>query len=254
MSDPKTSDVPVISACIGKTFDIHLQSMSGSTGYDWYLSGLPEGVALLGETSTPVYPGQGIGPIRKTFTFLGLKEAKGALEFTLVAPWKPTEPADQKTYALTVTKAQQDELETEMGASKFFASNTSIDMPPCIPYGSPNIPVYPLYGYPAKDSGVLSGYSGISVIQSESNCVLKYGVPGGIADAPNCTLKYGFPVNTGQNLEEIFAAGNLNAASEYEIQKADDEANCTVKYGIPGGISTNPENCTLKYGFPVAKK
>ncbi|MCU7923968.1 MAG: protease inhibitor I42 family protein [Candidatus Thiodiazotropha sp. (ex Dulcina madagascariensis)] len=275
MATQERSSLPVVQAAVGESFDIHLQSMQGSTGYGWYLSGLPEGVALLGVTASPVYPGPTVGPTRQTFTFVGLTEIESSLEFHLLAPWKPTEPADHKVFALFIGVEPADELESEMGTGKFVARSAhTVNMPAVIPYGFPDEAslrqegiVFPLYGFPPPGGGPI-----VNVIESAENCVLKYGVPGGVADPSHCTLKYGFPVNLAEEAKDILIAygfppptgggGPVVAAmsqrtpdsgsSGWEMQ-ASDEVNCVVKYGTPGGIATDPADCTVKYGFPVLK-
>jgi hypothetical protein len=271
MSEQEPSDLPVVKAAIGESFDIHLQSMQGSTGYGWYLSGLPEGVVLLGVTTSSIYSQPIVGPTRQTFTFVGLTTIESNLEFRLLAPWKPTEPADRKVFALYIGKEQADELEAEMGSAKFVSRSAyTVNMPAVMPYGFPDEPslrkhgiVFPLYGFPTT-----GGEPKVNVIESIENCVLKYGVPGGISDAEHCTLKYGFPVNLEQEAKDVLIAYGFPptggggpvvttmqsdmSSSEWKMDNA-DESNCVVKYGTPGGIATNSADCTLKYGFPVQK-
>ena len=134
MATQERSNLPAVQAAVGESFDIHLQSMQGSTGYGWYLSGLPEGVALLSATADSIYPGTAVGPTRQTFTFVGLAEVKSSLEFRLLAPWKPTEPADRKAFALFIGAEQTDELESELGTGKFVARSAhTVNMPAVIP-------------------------------------------------------------------------------------------------------------------------
>jgi hypothetical protein len=273
MANSGQPDVPVVQAGVGESFEIHLQSMQASTGYGWFLSGLPEGVALLGSSTAQVHEAPVVGPTRQTFVFTGLTELKATLEFRLLAPWKPTEQADRRVFDLIIGAEQADALEAEMGAGRFVTRAASmVHMRPVPPYGFTDEAsltkggvVFPLYGFPPPGGG-----PHVNVIESAENCVLMYGVPMGIADRGHCTLKYGFPVNLAADADDIVIAygfpppggggpvvavarGDKVATTPWEI-KAVDEAKCVVKYGTPGGIGTDPSKCVLKYGFPVPKQ
>ena len=265
MVSEQNSQLPVVKAAVGESFEIQLQSMQGSTGYGWYLTGLPEGVALLSTTSAPVHPEPMIGPVRQIFVFVGLREIKASLEFQMLAPWKPTEPADRKVYALLIGQVE-DTLEAEMGAGQFVTRTSHmVHMSAVLPYGFPEDAVrhkgvvFPLYGYPPPD-----GRTAVNVIESAENCVLMYGVPQGIADREHCNLKYGFPVNLGEDAKDVviaygFPPGGGGGPVPARMRgvsgqvKEVDASQCVVKYGTPNGIATDPANCGLKYGFPVIK-
>lgn len=245
----KKNDLPVIHAVVGTPFEIYLQSMEGSTGYGWYLAGMPEGLVLLGIKKDPVYPPPAIGPTREVFTFVAIEKNTFTLDFRLLRIWEPTKPADEKEYLVRAEPEPKTagDLEKHLGADKFvpYAAHMT-HAGPITPYGFPHdlgekIPdiVWPLYGYPI-DRNV------VSVVEDASRCILMYGVPWGVVKDPGqCILKYGFPIGSDDELE------NVVLKYGFPNKVVEDKNNCVIKYGTPGGIAKDPKNCTLKYGFPI---
>ncbi|MCP4218497.1 MAG: protease inhibitor I42 family protein [bacterium] len=240
-------ELSAIHAVVGTPFDIYLQSMEGSTGYGWYLAGMPEGLILMGLKKEPVYPPPAIGPIREIFTFMPVKKGEYTLDFSLLRIWEPAKPADHKEYHVVAAEEQETDLEKHMSADKFVPYSAHMaHAGPIQPYGFPfdltaKLPeiIWPLYGYPIDRNAV-------SVVENAEKCVVMYGTPWGIAkDADQCTLKYGFPLGDENDLENIILKYG------FPSKVVEDKKNCVIKYGTPGGIGINEKNCTLKYGFPV---
>lgn len=97
-----------IEAIVGQPVQIILQSMSGSTGYSWFLASLNGGLALSGAYAVPAAgnPGE-IGPTNHVFDFLAIKEGKYTLEFQLIAPWRPGETGDSESYEVQIQKPKK---------------------------------------------------------------------------------------------------------------------------------------------------
>jgi hypothetical protein len=161
-----------ITVQIGKCFDVS-QYAHGGTGYTWLLTGLPKGIALFDVSSGAVgKTGEFVagGPVRQVFTFLGTGVGKGVLSFALLRPWLPGEPADTRTYTVTVVADAEAEMRGAAGQESF---------PPMV-------------------AAVSSGeHKGKTVIESKANCVLKYGI---LPHDSNCNVRYGFPITNLYNV------------------------------------------------------
>ncbi|MBM7408471.1 protease inhibitor I42 family protein [Methanococcus maripaludis] len=102
-----------------------------------------------------------------------------------------------------------------------------------------------------SNQGTQMLYAAPMVLESQENCLLKYGTPWGISkNSEECILKYGVPLFDCENAE------NEDCIVKYgfpvRIEKAsEDSERCVVKYGTPSGIAKNANECNLKYGFPV---
>jgi len=238
---------PVINTTVGKPFDIILMAMSGSTGYGWYVGGMPEGLILFGMKMEPVFPPPTIGPTRYTFTFTAARKGKFTLEFDLLQAWEPTEPSEKLEYSVVVSEKAEVGLESHLGSDRFvsFASHME-HAGPLPPYGFPHghlggieHTIHILYGFPPERM--------VNVIEDAQRCVVLYGTPWGIANnLSHCLLKYGFPI--GLNVDDL-----ETCIVKYGFPKkvVMDEKNCVVKYGTPGGIALDKNNCVMPYGFPV---
>ncbi len=261
--------VPDIHVEIGKSFEIHLYSRGGSTGYLWYLSEMPKGIVLVSTSATPVPPVMPGSQTRQSFTFVATAEVKGPLSFELLRIWQPTESADTRTYAVIVSATDEKSLEARMtaeaGSSRFLQPEIfRCCMPPIMPYGVPPADVksdkfsddcctgpvlYPMYGVPTN----LPGQSfQESVVESTNNCRIKYGVPWGLADADNCAMEYGFPADCAAGKGPVVTIYGFPPGPDAIIE-ADNAANCVVKYGMPKGVGKDDDNCTMKYGMPKPK-
>lgn len=260
----------IIIAQVDHTFDIFLESMVGSTGYGWCLKTIPDGVELISTENIPVRAG--VAPVRQIFTFAALKPLKGGLIiFDLLCLYDlSNESADQATFKIDIhDKDENDKLKEQIGGQKFFrGAGAMVHAKPIPPYGFADPgKVHPLYGFPPS---LLYGYPAPdctrSVINSTTNCILKYGNPFGIAAENDvaCNLKYGYPLlKYGYPPVYKYGFPLCNSSGEtFEVEGVDEkDENCILKYGIPkseksgnpGGIAKNDKECIVKYGFPVKK-
>jgi hypothetical protein len=245
---------------IGTSFDIILESAVGSTGFGWCLKSIPAGVELMAIDHVPIKPILPGSGVRQIFTFVAVNPLKeGVIEFDLLRLTHPhCQIADSATYHIVVhDDDENDALKNEIGGQKFLrGSGAMVHARPIPPYGFADsekaillygFPPSPLYGYPPADCGP-------SVIESKTNCMLKYGNPFGVAiDAAECNLKYGYPLMK-YGYPPIYKYGfPMSNASGEVLTVKEDPKNCIVKYGTPGGVANTPGDCRLKYGFPVQK-
>jgi hypothetical protein len=271
-------EIPVIHTTVGKPFDIYLQSMSGSTGYDWYLSALPAGLVLIDTRKEPMIRGQVIAPMRAIFTFAADKIGKYTLVFKKLRIWEIDIPVEIMEYQVEVGEVG---MERHLGSDKFVDLATHMEhfAGPITPYGFPVadrcVPhgtIHPLYGYPPLHllygfpPDIKYGFPAnlkygfpttkygfpcevANVVEDPERCVVMYGTPWGIAEsAEHCTVKYGFPIGVKDNLENIFDK------SRFPKGVIEDKNNCMLMYGTPHGIAVEKDKCKLKYGFPPIEK
>ena len=128
-------------------------------------------------------------------------------------------------------------------------------------YGVPT----PEYGVPALTAAVQQDkvcHVPMPIIEDKDNCVVKYGIPGGIpARAADCVLKYGVPatmVHDPDNCLVKYGAphGTIEKGDECVLKYGAplvpiEEDDCIVKYGSPRGEVTTGKECVVKYGVPV---
>ncbi len=265
-------EIPVINTTVGKTFDIYLQSMTGCTGYDWYLTALPEGLVLIDITKQPMVKAATIAPMRVIFTLAADKVGNYTVAFKKLRIWQITCPVETMEYQVVVAEAG---LEKRLGSDKFVDMATHMEhfAGPIPPYGF-TIPeaqvldgtIHPLYAFPPPH--LLYGFPPMmeygfppelkygfppnlkygfpcelsNVVEDKDRCVVMYGTPWGVAkDMDHCNLKYGFPIGLKENMV-TFPKGVV-----------DDKNNCVVRYGTPSGIAVDKDKCNLKYGFPPTK-
>jgi|GEM_PF-2557481 len=251
-----------INVHVGENFEVALYSQPGSTGYSWYLAGLPAGVAFLGETTAPVPPATAGSKTRQTFTFAACRSGSGQLLFELLRPWTPCEPADVRGFVVNVTAAAaKDEslagrLTAEAGRGRFVSQPPFLGhYPPTTLYGFP--PESPkartnagatAHFHPIPPYGFPGGTALHTVVESAENCVVKYGVPWGVTtDSDQCILKYGFP--PGGGVQPLYGFP-VDCATVVEPAEGD---RCVVKYGTPGGVTADSARCVVAYGFPTPK-
>lgn len=152
----------------GQTFSISLESMPGSTGYNWHLSQFDDGVLLL-SIDTQQHMSGTCGHVVQIFSFLAVKGKGRKIHFQLVRPWVPASPGRDVVYVVDIVDAAKpDALKASLG--QFAAQATKGDAA-CMPIS----------------------YYGIPPMQT---AVLKYGIPPmsmkyGIEPA----VRYGFPGN-----------------------------------------------------------
>lgn len=179
-----------ISAHVGRTFEITLYGHAG-TGYSWCLATITGPVALIEVSTTavpPVLPG---GAQRTTFTFIGTGTGPASADFALLRPWEPQEPADTRSYAISVEADVQANLERAAGNESF---------PPLVV---------------AQCDGE---HEGKVLMDSRANCTLKYGIPATDNANGPCVLKYGFPVTPLYNVHPPFNAGSGPIIAAYMAQ------------------------------------
>lgn len=267
-------EIPLINTTVGKPFDIYLQSMTGSTGYDWYLAGLPEGLILIDNRKEPMVPHPAIAPMRAIFTFAADKIGKYSLFFKKLRIWEIDVPVEILEYRVVVEKPG---LEKHLSNDKFVDVGIHLEhfSGPIPPYGFtgpeaelPDGTLHPLYGYPPPH--LLYGFPPeikygfpahlkygfpttkygfpcevANVVEDPERCVVKYGTPWGIAKSKDqCTVKYGFPIGAKDDLENIFDK------KKFPKGVIEDKTNCMLMYGVPYGIAVEKDKCKLKYGFP----
>lgn len=251
----------VIICTIGTSFDIILESQAASTGFGWCLKSIPDGVELGSIETLPFSQHVAFGgKARQIFTFVAVKPLKqGSISFDLLKLTHPhPQIADTVTYTVTVhDENENDALKNEIGGQKFVkGAGAMVHAKPIPPYGFTDpdkihllygFPPYTLYGFPASSCGQ-------DVIESQTNCILKYGNPFGVSsNDSDCNLKYGFPILK-YGYPPIYKYGfPLSDSTGKEVTVKEDAQNCIMKYGNPFGVADKPEDCTLKYGFPVKK-
>ena len=249
----------VINCTIGNSFDIILETQVASTGFGWCLKSIPPGVELAAIERLSESPNVSPGCKElQIFTFVAVKPLKkGLIEFDLLRLTYPNcEIADTVIYNVFIhDEDENDVLKKEIGGSRFVkGAGAMVHAKPVIPYGFADsekailiygFPPSPLYGYPPPEYCP-------SVIESQANCLLKYGNPFGVAtDEAECNLKYGYPV-VKYGYPPIYKYGfPMNDSSGKALAVKEDTQNCIVKYGTPFGVANNSEDCVLKYGFPV---
>lgn len=272
-------EAPVIHTTVGKPFDIYLQAMPGSTGYDWYLAGLPEGLIFIDHHEVPMVRKPAIGPMRVIFTFAADKIGKYTLHFKKLRIWEIEDPVEVIEFHIVAEKAG---LERFLGSDKFVEVGTHLDhvAGPIPPYGFtgpeaqvPEGTIVPLYGYPPPH--LLYGFPPVleygmvnvlkygfppnvkygfacevaNVVEDADHCVVMYGTPWGIAkDADHCTVKYGFPKGDKEKLANIFDK------DRFPKGVVENKNNCVLMYGVLTGVAVDKEKCNLKYGFPPTEK
>jgi hypothetical protein len=178
--------VSSIEAHVGRIFEVSLYSHAG-TGYVWMLTRLPhnghtDSVALVEMDSTPLKSAVAGGPVRQTFTFVGIAEGDGTLSFQLLRPWEPGEPADTRDYEVTVKSDIEEDLRAAAGNESF---------PPV---------VY---------SVCLGDDQGKPMLDSRHNCRTMYGITAG--------LKYGIPIEPAYGVPMPMYNVNVPLAPLYNV-------------------------------------
>lgn len=98
----------------GEVFSIELQSMVASTGFGWCLSGLPEGIVLVGTDCAPA--AVGIGPAIQKFCFWNAsapEETEVKIDFILVNLIKMEETAQKHSVSVKIKKRSPEEPSNE---------------------------------------------------------------------------------------------------------------------------------------------
>ncbi|MCU0290200.1 MAG: protease inhibitor I42 family protein [Acidobacteria bacterium] len=277
-------EIPIIHTTVGRPFDIYLQVMTSTTGYDWYLSTMPAGLVLVETRKEPTITGQVLAPTRVIFTFAADKTGEYKLTFKKLHIWEINTPVEYMDYQVIVREVG---LEKHLGSDKFVdvASHMEHFTNPIPIYsytdpgddkcGSPKWPddtVYPLYSYPPIHSlysfplgYVKYGFPAqmkygfpqtkygfpselANIVEDKERCVILYGTYWGVAKSKeNCIMEYGFPIGIKNDLETLFDS------TRFPRGVVEDKTNCVIKYGTPRGIALDMKKCTIKYGFPAVK-
>ena len=236
----------------GKVFSVELQSMLGSTLYGWSLTGIPQGIALLGtETSRTTL---GVAPVIQRFWFgaYSAVKDKASLEFTLVNVSDVSATEKKHTVSVKVIPSDSEEFAKLSENSDAMVSDVCNSMQPYgYPLGATNF-VNMAYGYPYRRGEVVFKYGypcatdDVNVKYGypcdDSVVAHKYGYPCGVQDV---LLKYGFPCKTQDvNFKYGYPCGVQDVLLKYGFPGATEDVN--FKYGYPCGA----QDAALKYGFP----
>lgn len=152
---------------VNRCVDVTLVTHAG-TGYIWTLTALSGGVALTEIADLASTRNVG-GALRQVFTFVGTKASTATASFALIRPWEADQPVDTREVTIEVQDAGAEEALVKAAGSGSFV------------HGS----------YHPAPAATACGDEGQMVLESSSNCTLKYGIP---PNAPNCNLKYGIPI------------------------------------------------------------
>ena len=216
----------------GKKFTVELQSMLGSSGFGWSLTGLSKGIALLDTTMSPSTYARMVAPVIQKFEFVAIAapEDKAEIEFTMIS-FATMEVSKQKhTVMVKVIPSDSEEFVKLSENCEPMFRDVCNSMPP---YGFPSPKevqdsvVNAMYGYNCGTFNPLVLYG----FPANQDVTLKYGYPCGVQDAVN--VKYGYP------------CGDQDVLVKYGYPCGAQDA-VNVKYGYP----CVDRNLTLKYGYP----
>lgn len=214
----------------GKTFQVTLQSMLGSTNYGWCLASLPEGIVLSGTQNVPT--SQGIGPVNQIFYFGVVDVSENpnvVLVFKLLCLSDYTNSVDEVEVNVQLVPYNKENMNSNSFVQ--YSENSAVynaQMPYGFVLNSPEVK----YGYPCGDTPVLKyGYP------CGDNTILKYGFP----NKEDTVLKYGYPCGVDAVLKYGYPCSN-DANLKYGYPCSDD---VNLKYGYPCGVDS-----VLKYGYP----
>ena len=246
----------------GKRFTVELQSMLGSSGFGWSLTGLSKGIALLNTTTTPSTFARMVAPVIQKFEFVAVAapEDKAEIEFTMIS-FATMEVSKQKhTVLVKVIPSDSEEFVKLSENSEPMFRDVCNSMPP---YGFPSPKevqdsvVNAMYGYNCGPFNplVLYGFPG-----ANQDVTLKYGYPCGLQDAVN--VKYGYPcANQDVVVKYGYPCGLQDAVNvKYGYPCANQQEPPVVKYGYPCGMQdtvkcANQQDPTvLKYGYPCVNQ
>ncbi|MDE5910473.1 MAG: hypothetical protein K2H52_17355 [Lachnospiraceae bacterium] len=207
----------------GKTFSIELQSMLGSSGYGWCLSGLPKGIILLGEDRIATGPAVSSTLQKFYFGVSSAEEAEGELTFAMACTFEPTRVEREYKVALSIIPSNSDEFVSySENANELYGfagnqANACNTMNSAIPYGvlppwerAPKFPLVTAYGLPqptisCMDYGYPCGVQDAWVDYTNNggaqDAGMKYGYFCGVQDA---VMKYGYPCGMQSVINEPF--------------------------------------------------
>ena len=245
----------------GKKFTVELQSMLGSSGFGWSLTGLSKGIALLDTTMSPSTYARMVAPVIQKFEFVAIAapEDKAEIEFTMIS-FATMEVSKQKhTVMVKVIPSDSEEFVKLSENCEPMFRDVCNSMPP---YGFPSPKevqdsvVNAMYGYNCGTFNPLVLYG----FPANQDVTLKYGYPCGVQDAVNVkygypcannqqdpVVKYGYPcgVQDAVNVKYGYPCGDQDVLLKYGYPCGAQDA-VNVKYGYP----CVDRNLTLKYGYP----
>ena len=210
----------------GKAFSVDLQSMLGSTLYGWCLTGLPQGIALLGTEVCRTT--LGVAPVIQRFWFgaYAVTKDKGVIEFTLMNVSNVSATDKKHTVSVKVIPSDSEEFTKLSENSDAMVNDVCNSIQP---YGYPFVSqsfVNMAYGYPYRRGDV----------------AFKYGYPCGSDDV---NVKYGYPCDDSVVAHKYgYPCGVQDVLLKYGFPGATEDVN--FKYGYPCGA----QDAALKYGFP----
>ncbi len=236
----------------GKKFTVELQSMLGSSGFGWSLTGLSKGIALLDTTMSPSTYARMVAPVIQKFEFVAIAapEDKAEIEFTMIS-FATMEVSKQKhTVMVKVIPSDSEEFVKLSENCEPMFRDVCNSMPP---YGFPSPKevqdsvVNAMYGYNCGTFNPLVLYG----FPANQDVTLKYGYPCGVQDAVN--VKYGYPCANNQQDPVVkygYPCGVQDAVNvKYGYPCANNQQDPVVKYGYPCGVQ---DAVNVKYGYPCA--
>ncbi|MCG8636572.1 MAG: protease inhibitor I42 family protein [Desulfobacterales bacterium] len=211
------SDVRKLTAIVGQPLQIVLQSHVGSTGYGWYLSELDGGIVL---SDSCVHPSSHMpgAASSHSFDFLAVKAGSFKAVFQMIAPWRPSEPAQTETYEIEIKapeKTPEADIDAAMKSDEFVG--------------------------PKAAAGDTCGPTVLKYATPMASPVLKYAAP--MASSTHPVLKYAAPIMV------EYAAPMAATAAPQETAPA--HLPCPpYHYSHPDPRILNPQ-VTILYAAPV---
>lgn len=235
----------------GKTFSIELQSMIGSSGYGWCLSGLPKGIILEGEEK--IATGPAVSPTLQKFHFgvSSAEEAEGEITFVMACTFEPTRIEREYKVELSIIPCNSEDFVAysenvnELYGFEFNQANRCTTTNSAIPYGVlppwEQAQVQKPYGLPQMRVPLVTEYG---LPQPMYPCT-DYGYPCGLQDAyadyaNNCErqdagMKYGYFCGAQDaGMKYGYFCGNQDAGMKYGYFCGAQDA--VMKYGYPCGV------------------
>lgn len=244
----------------GKRFTVELQSMLGSSGFGWSLTGLSTGIALLNTTTAPSTFARMVAPVIQKFEFVAIAapEDKVEIEFTMIS-FATLEVSKQKhTVLVKVIPSDSEEFVKLSENAEPMLRDVCNSMPP---YGYPSPKevqdsvVNAMYGYNCGTFNplIMYGFPG-----ANPDVTLKYGYPCGVQDVVN--VKYGYPCG----MQDTVKCANQQDPMVLKYGYPCVNQDVVVKYGFPCGVQDavnvkygypcGDQDVTLKYGYPCGAK
>lgn len=251
----------------GKTFSIELQSMLGSSGYGWCLSGLPKGIILEGEER--IATGPAVSPTLQRFYFgvSSAEEAEGEITFAMACTFEPKRIEREYKVELSIIPSDsEDFVAYSENANQLYGfelnqANRCNTMNSAIPYG-----VLPPWerAQVQKPYGVFSGrnmddrFSGQPVTDyvfpGKWSPLVAYGVPQ--PKFPVAT-EYGLPQPAFPCTDYGYPCGVEDACADYTNNCVAQDAGMKYGYfcgvqdaGMKYGYFCGVQDAVMKYGYP----